>query len=412
MIKHLGAYRRNEADVWKSLQTGPPHARRMRSTCAQVLSHTSVPDIILSMPYIDWDRVSRVKKASSWMAKKVGRAAPGHHWEPGDATTVPRSTTERSHGMHPKTVAEEKAFLPATLLGRTLFEAARLYEKMALLADEQLVQQHLLGDEPLHPRLQLSQICADSLGPDRKQSRGLRDANGFRTEAIMVDQVWLRIVEKKTIITSFPQRYGGEAGDPHSLYRRVRKRLEKEAEDVEVTAFNVAVIVLDECIGSFFQQPEAGTEAVRFGIASVNERLQELSFRAGILRNKFRVYLAAGSGDPAPTLHLALVDLQQRVDELVEELSVISSIMAEQTSCVADFDKMSRSLPRWSRREDEKSSYRFENEMLRSRLESQCQEIKRLSYAARAVEKTISDILLSEQVRLLSAHASGVANRS
>ncbi|KAK2016135.1 hypothetical protein LZ32DRAFT_601710 [Colletotrichum eremochloae] len=86
--------------------------------------------------------------------------------------------------------------------------------------------------------------------------------------------------------------------------------------------------------------------------------------------------------------------------------------MAEQTNCIADFEKMSCSLPRWSRREDEKSSHRLENSMLRSRLESQCQEMKRLSCTAKSLEKTISDIMINEQVRLLSAHGTRDSNRS
>ncbi|KAK1964884.1 hypothetical protein LY78DRAFT_124182 [Colletotrichum sublineola] len=421
IVKHLDAYRRNEADMWKSLQTGPLHARRMRTTCAQVLSHTSVPDIILSMPYIDWDKTSRVKKASSWIVKRIQGSSSnihstpaytGQQWESGDKLAMPQSTTKRKHGMHQKPISQAKPFLPASLLGQMLFEAARLYEKMALLADEQLAQQHLLGNEPLHPRLQLSRICEDSLGSHRKKSPRIHEVDSFRTEIIMVDQVWLRIVDKKTVITSFPQRYGREASDPHSLYRRVRRRLENEAQNVEVTAFNVAVIVLDECIGSFFRQPETDTEAVPFGIVSVSQRLHELSSRTNVLRKKFRVYLAAGSGEPAPALHLELADLQRQIDELVEDLSMISSIMAEQTNCIADFDKMSCSLPRWSRREDEKSSHRLENSMLRSRLESQCQEMKRLSCTAKSLEKTISDIMINEQVRLLSAHVTRDSNRS
>ncbi|KZL78571.1 hypothetical protein CT0861_01569, partial [Colletotrichum tofieldiae] len=126
------------------------------------------------------------------------------------------------------------------------------------------------------------------------------------------------------------------------------------------------------------------------------------------LRKRFQVHLAAGSRERAPALHFELADVQNQADELVKELSMISSIMEEQTKCIADFDKMSHPLPRWSRREDEKSPHRLENKILRSRLESQCQEIKLLDCAARSIGKAISDIILHEQIRLLNAHAGGV----
>ncbi|KZL85867.1 hypothetical protein CI238_05755 [Colletotrichum incanum] len=417
ITKHLDAYRRNEAHAWQSLQTGPLNARRMRTTCAQVLSHTSIPDIILSMPYIDWDRTSRVKQASSWMARRIEglncttRPKPtftGSQWKLGDILTIPQSAIKRSYGTHRQTASEERPLLPATLLGQSLLDAARLYEKMALLADEQLVQQHLLGNEPLHPRLELSQACAGAFSVHHQESTTIKGMSYARPEAIMVDQVWLRIVDMRTVITACPQRYGREASDPHSLYRRIRKRLENEAQDVEITTFNIAVVVLDECIGSFFQQTEVDGEAIPFGIASVNKRLQDMSSRTNTLRRRFKLHLAAGSREPAPMLHLELVDVQRQADELVKELSMISSIMAEQTKCIADFEKVSCSLPRWSRRDDEKSPHRLENKILRSRLESQCQEIKRLDCAARSIEKTISDIILHEQIRLLNEHAVGV----
>lgn len=111
--------------------------------------------------------------------------------------------------------------------------------------------------------------------------------------------------------------------------------------------------------------------------------------RTNALRRRFRVHLAADSGELAPTLHLELNDVQRQVDELVEEISMISSIMAEQTECIADFDKMSHTLPRRSRREDEKSPFRLENKILRSRLESHRREIQRLGCAARSIEKMV-----------------------
>lgn len=216
----------------------------------------------------------------------------------GDLSTVPQSPSNRYTSLHRQIASNTTPWLPATPLGQVLLEAARLYEKMALLADEQLVQQHLLGSEPLHPRLKLSQACAGSFSDHHTDSNRVGGKSHSRSETIMVDQVWLRIVDRKMVITSFPQRYGREAGDPHSLYRRVRKRLEIEVQDVEVTTFDIAVVVLDECISSFFQQPEADMEAVPFGIVSVNKRLQELvsqQFQRHIQQSTFKPSLRVSS---------------------------------------------------------------------------------------------------------------------
>jgi hypothetical protein len=70
----------------------------------------------------------------------------------------------------------------------------------------------------------------------------------------MVDQLWLWILDEKTIITSFPRRWGKNIADPSAVHKSIRARLKAAREDEIRSVFDLALIIADQCSRVFFDR--------------------------------------------------------------------------------------------------------------------------------------------------------------
>jgi hypothetical protein len=73
---------------------------------------------------------------------------------------------------------------------------------------------------------------------------------------IMVDQLWMWILDRNTIITFFPQRYGVSKNDPSGVHQSIRERLADQSSRANHvrSVFDLALIILDECFDTFFDR--------------------------------------------------------------------------------------------------------------------------------------------------------------
>lgn len=85
--------------------------------------------------------------------------------------------------------------------------------------------------------------CDHCRGEIRKVSR-----------VVMVDQLWMWILDKQTIITSFPKRYGSNKSDPTGVHKSIRTRIKNARKNQIRSVFDVALIILDECSNTFFDR--------------------------------------------------------------------------------------------------------------------------------------------------------------
>lgn len=76
------------------------------------------------------------------------------------------------------------------------------------------------------------------------------------SRAIMVDQLWMWILDDDTILTCFPQRYGMSDKDPSGVHQSIRTRVKtRNNTDNQVRSlFDLALIILDECFSTFFNR--------------------------------------------------------------------------------------------------------------------------------------------------------------
>lgn len=200
-------------------------------------------------------------------------------------------------------------------LGQFLLDAAHLYEAIYLYRDQKILENYMSGKATLHPRRTLDQYYYGTLNTTKSRDRDqvvyrgttrdaerahkFRDAGaekGFlpripfvlhqnRTHdaggcewtghtsiddehgcshcksdvqkvsrVIMVDQLWMWVLDEKTILTCFPKRYGFNKRDPSGVHHCIRDRLKNMAADDMKSVYNLALVVLDECSYTFFDR--------------------------------------------------------------------------------------------------------------------------------------------------------------
>ncbi|PQE10394.1 ankyrin repeat protein [Rutstroemia sp. NJR-2017a WRK4] len=149
--------------------------------------------------------------------------------------------------------------------GQYLLQAARIFEEMELEPEVLLVKHHLHCDLPFHPRRTLDQSYYPRL--ERTETRDA-DQVVYRgtvpqmeinrnTRVIMVDQLWLYVLDDKTILTSFPKRMGRNKPDSSGVHRCIRNRLEKlqKSHNGQINSvYDLALIIMDECSRVFFDR--------------------------------------------------------------------------------------------------------------------------------------------------------------
>lgn len=197
--------------------------------------------------------------------------------------------TSRPNEIQPRGVDLHGRALVKSPLGQYLIDSARLFVAISRFKDKAILETHLFGTSPVHPRRTLDQGFNATLSNTRARGRdqvlyratAVHDNTSYRSKiegssrgkmpsplarnnwnqaaphstqlqrVLMVDQLWLWIIDGNTIITSFPKRYGVDQ-DPSGVYEAVESRLAKRG--LKKSVFHIALIVLDECSKSLFSR--------------------------------------------------------------------------------------------------------------------------------------------------------------
>lgn len=183
-----------------------------------------------------------------------------------------------------------KPFESRNRLGRFLLSAARLHESMTIYRDKMLLKKYLPNNPPIHPRRTLDQAFYWTLNSTKKRDKDqvvyrgttTRPADFHRynvddgvfpdhtgllghcrtctsnikkvSRVVMVDQLWMWVLDEKTIITCFPKRYGANKQDYSGVHKSIRTRIESLGPTPIRTVFELALIILDECTKIFFDR--------------------------------------------------------------------------------------------------------------------------------------------------------------
>jgi hypothetical protein len=188
-------------------------------------------------------------------------------------------------------------------LGQYLLDAARLYEAMVTYRDRKLLDKYLLAKSRVYPRRTLyraryphlkttlaldeAQIAYRETTPapdlvhtyDPKhhawhgheqvkkddQCAVCTEQSRLVSQLVMVDQLWMWILNSNTIVTCFPKYYNAASydRDPSDILESLRVRVSTGKDRQVASVFELALIVFDTCADKFFhpKSPYVGLEA-------------------------------------------------------------------------------------------------------------------------------------------------------
>ena len=173
-------------------------------------------------------------------------------------------------------------------LAQFLIDAARMYEAISMFQDRSVVKEGLFADPPLHPRRTLDplhhrsrRVEAGTLHKFEPQySKGKKKSKDdgewkwsghWRFEddgvcsqcledirrvpkAVMVDQLWMWILDEHTILTCFPQRIGVGRKDPSGVHSSIRAQIADQSSPANHvrSVFDLALIILRQCVDNLW----------------------------------------------------------------------------------------------------------------------------------------------------------------
>lgn len=100
------------------------------------------------------------------------------------------------------------------------------------------------------------------------------------SQLIMVDQLWMWVLDEHTIITSFPRRYGSNKHDLSGVHRSIRDRLKSFRKNQVRSVYDLALIILDECSNTFFDRTRADVSYIA--------QSQSVIYRGKLTKSVFR----------------------------------------------------------------------------------------------------------------------------
>jgi hypothetical protein len=176
------------------------------------------------MPYLHWETHQRRKKMAevtreiSYMhGKKQAHKTESRTDEfkrfVEDQLTIARAMTDR---MPEKIMSSKKVLQPVqspTLLGQYLMQISKLYEAMDIEPDVRMLRDNLHANPPLHSRRTLDQSYywkltnTDKRDEDQVVYRATKQGKNISrtTRVVMVDQLWLYILDESETIELFPK---------------------------------------------------------------------------------------------------------------------------------------------------------------------------------------------------------------
>ncbi|KAI1807476.1 hypothetical protein F4811DRAFT_574429 [Daldinia bambusicola] len=275
-------------------------------------------------------------------------------------------------------------------LGQFLLDAARLYEGISNYRDKMLLRRYLSTDPPLHPRRTLDQAYHWSLNstwerdqdqvvyrhttakpeefhrydPDTKTWEGDKESSHRRckectrniqklSRVVMVDQLWMWILDSKTIITCFPKRYGSNKNDFSAVHKSIRDRLQDPNANRVRTACDLGLIIFDECVNALFNQagvksgqPQVQPQVIDAFSKAIGTVMHKQTVAFGRLwrwAEDAREVYKSNRHKNSSELSMRVLDinpegkLEREIKDIVEELDIMIHITKVQKKMLEEF---------------------------------------------------------------------------
>ncbi|KAK4237256.1 hypothetical protein C8A03DRAFT_34787 [Achaetomium macrosporum] len=172
------------------------------------------------------------------------------------------------------------------------------------------------------------------------------------SQVIMVDQLWMWVLDERTIITSFPRRYGYNKHDLSGVHRSIRARLGTARKNQIRSVYDLALIILDECSNTFFDRIKTSDSQPQV-IDIFSEAIGNVTHKHTILFQRVwhwaskasEVFNSKTARAEGLNLHQPFIDiqpeakLQQEIKDIIDELDMMLHIYKKQREVMRRFCK-------------------------------------------------------------------------
>ncbi|KAK4197015.1 hypothetical protein QBC40DRAFT_286353 [Triangularia verruculosa] len=172
------------------------------------------------------------------------------------------------------------------------------------------------------------------------------------SQLVMVDQLWMWVLDETTIITSFPKRYGFNKQDLSGVHKSIRMRLKSARKNQVRSVYDLALIILDECCNTFFDRTKTEDSQPQvmdiFSEAIGNVTNQHtISFQHvwHWTQKASKIYRSRSKYINSSDLHVPLLDihpegkLQREVKDIIDELDIMIHVHKKQREVIKRFCK-------------------------------------------------------------------------
>ncbi|KAK0667680.1 hypothetical protein QBC41DRAFT_323498 [Cercophora samala] len=263
------------------------------------------------------------------------------------------------------------------------------------------------------------------------------------SQLVMVDQLWMWVLDESTIITSFPKRYGFNKQDLSGVHKSIRQRLKSARKNQVRSVYDLALIILDECCNTFFDrtktedsQPQV-MDIFSEAIGNVTN-LHTISFQHvwHWTQKASKIYRSRSKYIDSSDLHVPLLDihpegkLQREVKDIIDELDIMIHVHKKQREVVRRFckhvehildpdgrwkegtDQYDRSMPprahstfenmdkyhtKRKEKRDQLLWFRMQSQELLAEVDDRLDEIEGLKKGAESTAQSVNDLLSLKQ---------------
>ncbi|OCK85471.1 ankyrin repeat protein [Lepidopterella palustris CBS 459.81] len=344
--------------------------------------------------------------------------------------------------------------------------------------DEMLIRAHLATSSvSLHVRRTLDQFFYHNIDTQtrdqdqvvyRYQCRGMDpDKIDIDPKVFMVDQLWMWVLGKDLIVTSFPQRWQQPKNDPLNVLDGIIEDINSKTREPVRSVYELAMIITGRCSG-VFDRHRMGDEEYQFldmfessiGSATDRETMLFKEFNAASAQasawlqhhrrpNRFSRHLESTSRkvehsakkgvkerdavheerfkyeDPAhgPLFVDRLLDIGAETDLLAEtkdirdELNMIAKVLEDQRQVLPDLEVAICDIYREENRSQQEIKKRFRDQL--KMIEMHTKDIERMDKQAERIYNSITDLLDLKQkhanafeARFARDQAAGTARQS
>ncbi|RYP64820.1 hypothetical protein DL771_008600 [Monosporascus sp. 5C6A] len=180
--------------------------------------------------------------------------------------------------------------------------------------------------------------------------RACRDNIRKLSRVVMVDQLWMWILDEHTILTFFPRRYGYNRQDLTGIHKTIRTSLEDDTEKQMMSVFDLALIILSACTKPFFDRTRTFDMQPRVldlfseAIGRVTHE-QLVAFRRFWESAEKLRHLSAPSPAELSSIHVSLLNiapegkLQREIKGILDELGIMIHLVEQQKAVLDKFVK-------------------------------------------------------------------------